>query len=698
MGIRVVSKLKWVVTGLLSFLLLLVLIVFVVLSGYDYNTLKPEMQSAVAEATGKELTLGGDISLKLGLSPTLVVRDATIRNAPWGSQPDMATVKRFEIKVRLLPLLNHQLDIVRLVLVEPDILLETDAAGRSNFFIEKGVKASRAGKGTGAGAWKLSRVTFKELEVEKGRVTYIGHAARKSYTVDVDSLTASSAGPLGGSIRIRVNGSYDKERFETEGTMGSLAALTDPSAAWPVKLTVRAADAILSVDGSVKNPVARRGMKLDLRLQTKDPERLIRVVGLPPQLKGPLDISGRLMDTGPDSYSISSLRLIQGENSLSGSIELGLAGKRPAVKADLSVRRLDLRPHITLPAEGEAKSTGRNRVFSNKPLPLQGLDRVDVDMKVNAAEVLLSGMVLSNLDLSLMLKDRALDVKTFKAGLGKGTVDVRLSLKPQGKNVLWGSKVKLGRVDIGYLRNIVKALENVEGNLDADINVNARGTSVAALMGSMTGRAVLQMGNGRIRNRYIELLGGDLSTGLFRLLNPFEKQGDYTRINCFVGAFTMKNGLASATTLVLNTQYMVVVGSGTINLRTERLNLSLKPVPKEGISTGLFGKVGIGAGELTRPFKLGGTLARPRLVIDPAQTAISLGRIVGSVTLFGPAGIAAALAGGASDDEHSCSAAVAAAKRGVRFEKRKGLPGKVHEKAGRTLEDIGDRLKGLFGK
>jgi hypothetical protein len=206
------------------------------------------------------------------------------------------------------------------------------------------------------------------------------------------------------------------------------------------------------------------------------------------------------------------------------------------------------------------------------------------------------------------------------------------------------------------------------------------------------------MGKGRIHNRYIDLLGSDLSTGLFRMLNPFEKNSDYTRVNCFVGAFNMKNGLARATTLVLNTQYMVVVGSGTINLRTERLNLSLKPVPKEGIGADLFGRLGISAGELTRPFKLGGTLAHPRLVIDPAQTALTLGKTIGSVVLFGPAGIAAALAGGASDNENSCAAAIARAKKGVRFEKRKGLPGKAEEKAGEVLEDIGDRLKDLFGK
>jgi len=138
------------------------------------------------------------------------------------------------------------------------------------------------------------------------------------------------------------------------------------------------------------------------------------------------------------------------------------------------------------------------------------------------------------------------------------------------------------------------------------------------------------------------------------------------------------------------------VGDGTINLKTERLNLSLRPVPKEGIGASLIGKLGISAGELTRPFKLGGTLARPRLTIDPTRTAIALGATIGSITLFGPAAIAAALMGKTSDEETSCTAAISAAKKGVRIERQRGRPGKG--KSGDVLEDIGGKVKELFGR
>jgi len=77
----------------------MVVAVYVILLSYNYNGLKPEITRAVKDDTGRELTLGGDISLKIGFTPALVVKDVSFQNASWGSQPELAKIKRFEIKI-----------------------------------------------------------------------------------------------------------------------------------------------------------------------------------------------------------------------------------------------------------------------------------------------------------------------------------------------------------------------------------------------------------------------------------------------------------------------------------------------------------------------------------------------------------------------------------------------------------------------
>lgn len=698
-------KWKWVLGIASAAIVLLVVAVYVILSSYNYNGLKPEITRAVKDDTGRELTLGGDISLKIGFTPALVVKDVSFQNASWGSQPELAKVKRFEIKVRLLPLLSRRIEVKRLILIEPEILFETDISGKSNLAFEttekqdltKGKDETKAG-----GNWKLSALTFNELQIEKGRITYIDHELKKTYVATVGTLMAtatSSESPT----KLKLKGGYNDKSFEVTGTLCPLTAFINPIKAWPVNLVVKTESATLTLDGMVKDPLARRGIELNFTLKGKDLASFKQLSGESLHLGGPFDISGRIADTARNAYSISNLKIIQGENDLSGSVELNLAENRPKVTAALSAQKLDLRPYFQMNPNTEkttkhlSKEAGKeDKIFPDRPLPLDTLRQADADVKVQAAQVLLPNFPLNSLVMDIVLKDGALTVKPLKVVLGKGSMDGHLFLQSQGKAASLTFVLKINKLDISYLTKGHKSTEGLEGNLDADIDLRAQGSSIAGLMGGLNGKTVLVMGKGRVDNKYIDILGGNLSSSLFRLLNPFWKETQYTSINCFVSGFSIKDGIANTTGLALNTDYMVVVGEGEINLKTERLNLSLKPVPKEGIGTRVTGKLNVSLSELTRPFKLGGTLAHPSLAVDLTQTAIAFGKAIGGVMLFGPIGIAAALVGSSSGDENSCIAAIEAAKKGVRV--KKGLVGEVTEGAEDVLKGAGKELKKLFGK
>jgi hypothetical protein len=166
----------------------------------------------------------------------------------------------------------------------------------------------------------------------------------------------------------------------------------------------------------------------------------------------------------------------------------------------------------------------------------------------------------------------------------------------------------------------------------------------------------------------------------------------------------MKDGLADTTALIFDTSNMSVVGDGKIDLKTEKLNLGLKPVPKEGVGKSGSGRLSLSLSELTKPFRLGGTLAHPSLVIDPTETAITLGKAVRGMALFGSGGTAGASAGGSPGDKNPCLTAIEAAKKGVKAstgekpakEKRTGV--EVIEGAKEGVKDIGKELQKLFGK
>src|SRR5947207_1643483 len=96
-------------------------------ASFDPNAYKPQIEEAVKRSTGRDLALNGPIHLKLALCPTIEAQDVALANTEGGSRPQMATLERLDAQIALLPLLRRHIEIDRLVLVRPDILLETDA-------------------------------------------------------------------------------------------------------------------------------------------------------------------------------------------------------------------------------------------------------------------------------------------------------------------------------------------------------------------------------------------------------------------------------------------------------------------------------------------------------------------------------------------------------------------------------------------
>ncbi|NJN40307.1 MAG: AsmA family protein [Gammaproteobacteria bacterium] len=115
---------------------------FMALSFFDWNKYISLAAAEVKTATGRELRVAGQT--EVGLLPLrLIVDDVSLANATWGSRPQMITAKRVEVRAALLPLLTGDVRL-KVDLVEPDVLLETDAKGVGNWVIT--APARRSGR------------------------------------------------------------------------------------------------------------------------------------------------------------------------------------------------------------------------------------------------------------------------------------------------------------------------------------------------------------------------------------------------------------------------------------------------------------------------------------------------------------------------------------------------------------------------
>ena len=139
---------------------------------------------------------------------------------------------------------------------------------------------------------------------------------------------------------------------------------------------------------------------------------------------------------------------------------------------------------------------------------------------------------------------------------------------------------------------------------------------------STNGAVVFYGGGGRMDNKGSGLILGDVFDQVFTRLNPLKETDRYTKIICHAGAFSIVDGKASIVPgAVVRTKKLDFAVGGSLNLHNEKMDLVFSTRSRKGI--------GISAGKAITPyFKLGGTLAYPRIVLDPAGIALSGGAAV----------------------------------------------------------------------
>ena len=216
-------------------------------------------------------------------------------------------------------------------------------------------------------------------------------------------------------------------------------------------------------------------------------------------------------------------------------------------------------------------------------------------------------------------------------------------------------------------------------------------------MAGLNGNIRVAMSNGRAASEYLELLERYLGSGILRMINPFEERREYTPVNCFVNKIDIKDGLADVN-ILLDTDRTSIFGAGDVNLKTEHLNLGVKPTPKKGA---MPANISFSFKELSQPFRLGGTLARPSLGIDPGRTAFVVGKMAGALAL-GPIGIAAFFADVSVGKKDPCAVALETIKQKDQpsdSNKEGGLPKETDaEKKNKEEKKSGGFFKRLFGK
>ena len=569
---RPASLLKW--AGLA--LVILVAAAAALLLSLDVGSYRGQIEAEFRKATGRDLAIGGDIGLSISLSPAVVVERVSIANAGWGSRPAMVALERAEAEVELLPLLAGDIRVTRLVLIEPDILLETNADGLSNWRTgpssgdRSGVpagSAKKAGRESGASARPPVPV-FNHVEVRRGRLTYRDARTGSEMRFDLERASARAA-PLGALLEIGAEGAWNGVPFSLSGTVESLAGV---AAGEP---------AVVDFESAL----------------------------------GASDLAGRI-----------ELALAGPRPRLAGRLRAGvidLVGLR--AKPDGSGRP------VGSPGGAKPEKMGPGRVFSDDPFSLDGLGAVDLDLALSIGKLSGYAVPVGALDTRVSLDDGRLAAKPFRATVAGSRVEGELHIDARGAPPGLRLAARAAELDVGRLLDESGITDLFEGKAKASVDLSGSGGSIAALMAGLDGDIRIVGGNGRLKTEAIDAAVGGANALLGTL---FEGREQWTVVNCAVASVGIVKGRATSRATLIDTEYSTVAAKGTADLASEMLDLVVEPQAKSATLNvavpvhvrGSFAEPKIRPDTGAALKKLGGLAA---LALFPPAAIVGLGELGG---------------------------------------------------------------------
>jgi uncharacterized protein involved in outer membrane biogenesis len=666
-----------------------VVLIVVGVAGYlatlDAEDFRDTINEQVRDATGRDFAIAGPMELAISFSPRIVASDITLANAPWGSRPEMAKIRKFEIVVQLLPLLSGNMEIDRIILIEPDILLETDAKGRGNWEFETAGKSETAtakGGDRAAGDDAGSVPTIGELLIENGILTWRDGKSGQTTKIALARL-AGSAKSASAPLTFDGKATVNDIALAARGSVGPLAALGKPGKTVNLDVAADALGLSLTAKGNLV------GTRVDVAVNaTADDLKGLNALaggGLPTGL--PFSLASQVRGDAA-AVELSGLKLALGGTDAAGDVKIALAGKRPAIAGKIASKRIDLNQLLPKqePAGGTAASGGEKpkRVFPTDPLPLDGLAAADADLQIDIAEVAMTPLPLQNVGVRIVLKDRQLTVDPAGLTVAGSKLGGRVAL--DGRQSKAGLKVALNGpgLDVGRLLKESGTTDLVEGKGDFAVTLDGRGASVAELMGSLDGETKLLMGEGRMRTKAFDNLVGGLSALMGTLSSG--KQ-EWTVLNCVASKFDIKKGIATSQILLADTEYATTIGEGSIDLGQETLAMKVSPQSKSATLN------------MAVPVKIGGTFMEPTFRPDELATARRLGSLFGGL-VFPPLALGALADMGTGEDNPCLKIAKGgdqAAKPAATKQEPSSPASQAGDAAKGAVDSVTKGLKGLFG-
>jgi AsmA family protein len=604
---------------------------------FDWNWFKGPIEHSVSSNTGRDVEIRGDLAVDLGSVIRIDAANVVLGNAPWAAAPHLARADRVRVYIALWPLFSGRLRIPRIELLAPEVELERNARGEANWRLGESSRSRSSRR----------QVSFGDLVIDDGSVRL--REARLKTDLHL-RVSTEPRGPDDAASPIVANGTgrFRDGEFALTARVDSPLRLLQDGRAYRVDATVRAGATGARLHGTLPVPVDLERFELQAEFAGQDLAELYSLVGFPVPESPPYRVRGELARDGGTVHYRGFEGTI-GDSDLRGDLGVQTGGPRLRARANLTSEHLDFDDLAVLvgapPGTGEGETANarqkaearrraqESRLLPDRPYDLEKLQRLDADVQFRASKVESARFPIDALHAHLVLESGLLKIEPLEVGLAGGQVHGTITLDARRDPIATAADLRARGVELPRLFPRIKATS--VGFIGGEASIEGRGNSVAEMLATADGEVAAVMGAGQVSNLLLELAGLDIAESLKFLIGKDRS----VRLRCAYADFDVEEGLARARSMAFDTTDTVILGEGSISLRDERLDLVLKPRPKD-----------VSPVSLRVPLEVRGTFKEPEFSPQPGPLVARAAIAAALFAVAPPAALLALIETGPGED------------------------------------------------
>lgn len=659
-------KIIGIILGAIVLLIAAAMIAIIVF--FDPNAYKPQISNAVQGATGRELTISGDIGLSLFPWIGMELGEVSLSNAAGFDDAPFARIDAAEVKLRLLPLLKQEVEMKAVTLRGLRLNLQVAKDGTTNWADLGQAGADTSGQippaapqpsPSKAGGIGLAALAIGGVVISDARVNYDDRAADTHYSVEqlnlvtgpvtldkpvdvsLDTRFSSSRPPLNGKLDLKARAAFDlaAKRYRLDDLVlettlegsdlpnGSLqarlaadvAADLEQQTASLANLTLNAYQVTVNGRADAGNIMTTPEFKGELAVVPFDLRRLLQALDqAAPETADPevlKKVAAKLGFSGtPNTLGIKPLRLQLDDTTLSGRADIAMAADKPlpAVRYTLHIDAIDMDRYLPPTGEGEVKIAPPGAgVAAAGALPLELLRDLDIEGTLDLDRLKVSGLRIGEIKTRLTAHEGLINLRPeaqlYQGGYrGEAQLDAR-----QETPVIKLDDALTGIEAASLLQDLMgDALISGTGNVSS--RLTTAGHTPDELTTALNGRIELKFTDGQIKGFNLAQLVREAKARLDKKPLPARNEVKGTDFTELSATLNIKDGVIHNDDLNTKAPYVRISGAGSVDLVRQQLDYLVKAALVET-------EKGAGGAELeelkglTIPVKITGSFAQPRI-------------------------------------------------------------------------------------